>query len=98
MKPLRNNHPSDTIYQVTINIPYIKGISEKFRHIGNCFSVRITFKTVMKSGPVRDAQEMKQCVYNIPYDCGKCYINERSRPLELHNKEHKYNLTQGPLE
>jgi hypothetical protein len=25
-------------------------------------------------------------------------IGETSRPLEVHNKEHKYNLTQGLLE
>jgi predicted GIY-YIG superfamily endonuclease len=52
----------------------------------------------MKTGPVRDAQEMKQCVYNIPCDCGRCYIGKTRRPLEVHIKEHKYNLTQGLLE
>jgi predicted GIY-YIG superfamily endonuclease len=40
---------------------------------------------------------MKQCVYSIPCDCGKCYIGETSRPLEVRIKEHKYNLTQGLL-
>jgi hypothetical protein len=63
---------SDTIYEGTV-IPYVKGISEKFRHIGNHFNVRTLFKTkhtfhgtLMKTGLVRDAQQMKQCVYNIP--------------------------------
>jgi hypothetical protein len=41
---------------------------------------------------------MKQCVYSIQCDYGKCYISETSRPLEVHIKEHKYNLTQGLLE
>jgi hypothetical protein len=49
----------------------------------------------MKTGPVRNDQ---QCVYNIPCDCGRCYIDETSRPLEVRIKEHKYNLTQGLLE
>jgi hypothetical protein len=53
---------------------------------------------MMKTGPVRDAQQMKQCVYNIPYDCGRCYIGETSRILEVLFKEHKYILTQGLLE
>jgi hypothetical protein len=41
---------------------------------------------------------MKQCVYSIPCDCGRCYICETSRPLKVCIKEHKCNLTQGLLE
>jgi hypothetical protein len=41
---------------------------------------------------------MKQCVHSIPCGCGRCYIGETSRPLEVCIKEHKYNLTQGLLE
>jgi hypothetical protein len=52
----------------------------------------------MRTGPVRDAQQTKQCMYSIPCDCGRCYIAETSTPLEVRNKEHKYNLTQGLLE
>jgi hypothetical protein len=37
-------------------------------------------------------------MYNIPCDCGTCYIDKTSRPLELHIKNGKYNLTQGLLE
>jgi hypothetical protein len=34
MKPSVKNRPtSDTVYQGTVVIPYVKGISEKFRHI-----------------------------------------------------------------
>jgi predicted GIY-YIG superfamily endonuclease len=52
----------------------------------------------MKTGPVREAQQVNHCVYNIPCECGRCYIGETSRPLEVRIKEHKYNLTQGLLE
>jgi hypothetical protein len=52
----------------------------------------------MKTGPVRDVQQVKQCVCSIPCDCGRCYISETGRPLEVRIKEHKYNLTQGLLE
>jgi hypothetical protein len=37
-------------------------------------------------------------VYSIPCDCGRCYIGETNRLLEVCIKEHKYNLTQGLLE
>jgi hypothetical protein len=103
MKPLARNHPSsDTVYQDTVVIPYVEGTSEKFRRIGNRFHLRTIIKTkytlrgvFMKTGPVRDTQRTKQCVYSIPRDCGRCYIGETSRPLEVRIKEHKYNLTQG---
>jgi hypothetical protein len=52
----------------------------------------------MKTGPVRDTQQTKQCVYSIPCDCGRCYIGETSRPLEVCIREHKYNLIHGLLE
>jgi predicted GIY-YIG superfamily endonuclease len=52
----------------------------------------------MKTGLIRDAQQVKQCVYSIPCDCGVCYIGGTSRSLEVRIKEHKYNLTQGLLE
>jgi predicted GIY-YIG superfamily endonuclease len=54
--------------------------------------------TLMKTGPVRDVQQTKKCVYCISCDSGRCYSGERSRPLEVRIKEHKYNLTQGLLE
>jgi predicted GIY-YIG superfamily endonuclease len=52
----------------------------------------------MKTGQVRDDQQMKQCVYSIPCDCGRCYIGETRRPLEARVKEHKFNVIQGLLE
>jgi hypothetical protein len=70
MKPWKSNHPSsDIIYQGTVIIPYTRGTSENFRHIGNRFNLRTILKThhtfhgtLMKTGPVREAQQMKQCV------------------------------------
>jgi hypothetical protein len=105
MKPARSNRPSlDTIYHGTVIIPFVRGISNKFTRIGNP-NVRTVFKTkhtlhstLMKSGLVRDAQQRKQRVYSIPCVCGKCYIFETSRPLDVRINEHKYNLTQGLLE
>jgi hypothetical protein len=69
MKPLaRNCPPSDTVYEGTVVILFVKGTSEKFRCIWNCFNLRIILKTkhtllgtLMRTGPVTDAQQMKQC-------------------------------------
>jgi hypothetical protein len=73
MEQGRSNRPtSDTIYHTTVIIPCVRGISEKFRGIGSRFDVRTIFKTkhtlrgtLMKTGPVGDAQQTKQCVYSI---------------------------------
>jgi hypothetical protein len=78
MKPSKSNRPSsDTIYHGTVIILNVKGISEKFRRIGNRFNVRTIFQTkhilrgtLMRTGPVTDADQTKLWVYNIPRDCG----------------------------
>jgi hypothetical protein len=106
MKPLTNNLPSSlTKYQGSIIIPDTKGICKKFRCTGNCFNVRTIFKTkhtllgtLVKTGLVRDAQERKQHVCNIPCDCVRCYIGEKNRHLEVCIKEKKHNLTKGLFE
>jgi hypothetical protein len=53
---------------------------------------------VMKTGPATYAQQTKQCVWNIPRDCGRRYIGETNRSLQIRIKEHKHKLTQGLLE
>jgi hypothetical protein len=66
IKPSRKKHiSSDTIYQGIVIIPYVKGMSEKFRCTGNFFNVSTIFKTkhtlngtFMKSGPVRETYQM----------------------------------------
>jgi hypothetical protein len=91
MKQSRSNcSSSDTTLQDTVIIPHVKCISENFRHIGNHFNVRTICETkhtlhgtLTKTGLVKDAQQMKQCLYNIPSDFGRCYIGETSRPLEV---------------
>jgi hypothetical protein len=101
MKPTTRNRPSsDTKYQGTVIIPYVKDTSKKFRCTGNHFNLRTIFKTkhtprgtLMKTEPGRDDQQMKQRVYSIPCDCGRCYIGETSRSSEVRIKEQKYNLT-----
>jgi hypothetical protein len=86
MKSLRSNHPSsDTIYQGMAMFSCATSISEKFKRHGYRLHARGIFKTkhalhgaLMKTGLPRDAQQKKQCVYSIPYDCGRCCIGERA--------------------
>jgi hypothetical protein len=97
--------PPDRTPHGTVVIPYVRGISEKFRRIRNRYNIRTIFKTkrslrgtVMTTRPDRDAQQTRSCLYSIPCDCGRCYIGETSRPLEVRIKEHKYILRKGLLE
>jgi hypothetical protein len=52
----------------------------------------------MKTRPERDPQQMAQCIYSIPCECGRSYIGQTGRPLDLRIREHRYNLTEGILE
>jgi hypothetical protein len=65
MKPSRSNRPSSsTIYHGTVVFPYVIRISEKSRRIGSRFNTRTICRTehtlrwtLMRTGPVRDAQQ-----------------------------------------
>jgi hypothetical protein len=91
MKSRKNNNPStDKVAHSTVVIPYVRGISEKFLRTGNRYNIRTIFKTkhtlrgtLMTTTPDRGLQQIRQCVYNIPCECGRCYIGEKSRPLEV---------------
>jgi predicted GIY-YIG superfamily endonuclease len=41
---------------------------------------------------------MRQCIYSIHCECGRCYIGETGRPLGIRIWEHMNNLKQGLLE
>jgi hypothetical protein len=79
-----------------IHIPYIKGISEKFRRIGNQYKVKTIFKTrnslrslLTKTKPYQDSNLTAQCVQSIPCECGRKYIGQTGRPLAVRVREHK---------
>jgi hypothetical protein len=52
----------------------------------------------MKTRPERDAQQTAQCVYSIPCECGRSYIDETGRPLAVLLRESRHNHQQGLLE
>jgi predicted GIY-YIG superfamily endonuclease len=45
-----------------------------------------------------DPQQIAQCIYSIPCECGRSYIGETGRPLGVRLREHRYNLKEGLLE
>jgi hypothetical protein len=60
MKPGKSKCPSDTIHYRRVIIPYVRGISEKFRCFGNRFNVMTICRskhmlcgTSIKIGPVK---------------------------------------------
>jgi hypothetical protein len=88
-----------------VYIPYVKGVSEKFKRIGNRYNIRTIFKikhklrsSLMKTRPERDRQQTARCVYSIPCECGGSYIVETGRPLAVRLREHKHSLKEGLLE
>jgi hypothetical protein len=52
----------------------------------------------MKTRPVGDRQQMAQCIYNIPCECGRSYIGETGRPLAMWLHEHRHNFKEGLIE
>jgi hypothetical protein len=53
------------------------------------------FQNLTYAGPVRYFRQTKQCLCNIPCNCGRCCITETSTPLGVRIKERKYNMIQG---
>ena len=51
-----------------------------------------------KTRSPNQTQESKNCIYNIPCDCGKRYIGETCRPLQTRINEHKRNTTNREID
>jgi hypothetical protein len=52
----------------------------------------------MKTRPERDLQQMAQCIYSIPCECGRSYIGKTGRPPAVWLRERRQNLKEGLLE
>ncbi|KAJ8915502.1 hypothetical protein NQ315_012383 [Exocentrus adspersus] len=94
--PSHNNNQQRQNPVANMTIPYIPGISEKLKKLGNNFNIRTAFKTnntlrsiLTHTKPINKEQNEKNCIYQIPCQCGKHYIGETSRPLDVRIKEHK---------
>jgi hypothetical protein len=82
-----------------VYIPYVKGVSEKFKRIRMIFRIkRLLRRSLTKTRPERDLQQTAQCVYSIQCECGRSYIGETGRPLAMELPEHRHNFTEDLLE
>jgi hypothetical protein len=86
----------------SVYIPYVKGVSGKFKCIGNQYNIKTIFKTkhifrssLMKTRLERDPRQTAQCICSIPCECGRSYIGETGRPLTVRLGEHRPNLQQS---
>jgi hypothetical protein len=52
----------------------------------------------MKTRSERDPQQTAHCVYSIPRECGRSYIEGTDKPLAARLREHKQNHKEGLLE
>jgi hypothetical protein len=82
----------------SVVIPYVKGISDKFKRIGNRYNIRTVFKTkytlrntLMRTRPMSGLQQTSHCIY-ISCKCCRSYVGETGRLLSVRIEEHKFNL------
>jgi hypothetical protein len=76
-----------------------------WRNLDILESIKTVFKTrqtprsmLTRTRPYRKVQDMRQCIYSIPCECGRRYIGETGRPLGVQIGEHMNNLKQGLME
>ncbi|XP_063216176.1 uncharacterized protein LOC134527430 [Bacillus rossius redtenbacheri] len=97
LKPTETDKPAGTLV-----IPYVQGLSEKIRHLGNKYGLKTAFRSkstiksiVTKVKPATEKLQTHNCVYQIPCECGHVYIGETGRALSTRIKEHKNNCKKG---
>jgi hypothetical protein len=85
----------------SVHNPDVKGVSEKFKRIGNQYNIRMVFRakhTLMRTRTERDPQQTVECVYSIPCECGSNYIGETGGPQAVRLRQHRHNLNVDLLE
>ena len=100
----QNTQKPEKDTQSTLNIPYVKGVSERIRRLGQRYNINTVFgsKDTLRSRLTKtkpaSQKDRKNCVYRIPCECGQSYIGETLRPLETRIKEHRNNTLKGETE
>ena len=102
IKEKRKNKATNVLEEkkpdTTIVLPYIPRLSEKIKRIGNKYNIRVVFnsKETIKSKLVnfkpKSKKSPKEIIYNIPCECGKSYIGETGRTVEIRLKEHQASI------
>jgi hypothetical protein len=93
MKPPASNRPSSECTRAMSSSRMLRALPRNSDASGtvsiSIFKTKHTLLgTLMNTGWITDAQQTKQCVSSILCDCGRCYIGEISRSLEVRIKAH----------
>ena len=104
-KPQRQQtcEPDEEEPPKTLQLPYVRGLSEKIEKTCGPLGVKAIFKpqSTLKQQLVRVKQKMpeekrKEVVYQVPCkDCPKVYIGETKRTLKIRISEHKQAVKRG---
>ena len=80
----------------TVCLPYVKELSERIQSICSPYDIKTVFTSgstllryLFRDKPQTEFNMAKNCVYSIPYSCGKIYKGETGRPLKVRLKEHR---------
>jgi hypothetical protein len=91
---VRNGYPPKFINKV-LSQSQIQNPTNQDIQTTNCTALR---SILAKTKPENETQDTKNCVYNIPCECGKKYsIGETGRPLNTRITEHKRNTKMGEI-
>ena len=104
-KPQRQQtcEPDEEEPPKTLQLPYVRGLSEKIEKACGPLGVKAIFKpqSTLKQQRVRVKLKMpeekrKEVVYQVPCkDCPKAYIGETKRTLKIRISEHKQAVKRG---
>jgi predicted GIY-YIG superfamily endonuclease len=82
-----------------ITIPYIQGLSEEIKRVGQKYNIHTSFKNrntlkehLVHVKPPNITMDETDVVYNIPLEDGKSYVGETKQKLKQRIKNHKDNL------
>lgn len=88
-----------------ISIPYIRGVSEKFKLKANRYNIKTVCKMrhnlktpFMRTRLISAPQKIADCIYSIPCECGRNYMAETGRPWAVRCRENRRHVAGGYLE
>ena len=93
----RSNRRNEEKPDATIRLPYIEGVSEQIKRTCKKFNLRCVFysrptlrQSLTHVKPKEKKNSKKNSIYQIPCSCGKVYVGETKRPLEVRINEHRW--------
>ena len=106
-KTPRTENNKEKVVTKKINLPYIKGTTEKIAKILRKENIKVSFsppnslRTMLDHAKDSINPSLHRGVYSIPCTCGKQYIGETGRSFQIILKEHiadiKHNESRNQL-